>query len=42
MVSHAYVHRNPAMVYPLLAKPYTAKQLAQSIRDILDTDLLTD
>ena len=42
MVSHADDHRNPAMDYPLLAKPYTAKQLARSIRNILDTGQLTD
>jgi len=38
MVSHTDDHRKPAMEYPLLAKPYTAKQLATSIRTILDTD----
>ncbi len=42
MVSHADDHRKPVMDYPLLAKPYTAKQLAQSIRNILDTGQLTD
>jgi CheY-like chemotaxis protein len=38
---HADDHGNPAMDYPLLAKPYTAKQLAQSIRNILHTGQLT-
>ena len=47
MSSHADDHRISAMNYPLLAKPYTAKQLAQSVRnmldsDSLDTDQLTD
>jgi PAS domain S-box-containing protein len=42
MVSHVDDNRNPAMDYPLLAKPYIAQQLAQSIRSILDTGQLTD
>ena len=40
MSSHADDYRKPAMDFPLLAKPYTAKQLAQSIRNMLDTDQL--
>ncbi len=39
---HANDHRNPAMDYTLLTKPYTAQQLSQSIRNMLDTDQLTD
>ena len=42
MYSHADDEGIPAMDYPLLAKPYTAKQLAQSIRNILDTGQLAD
>ncbi|MCH8263118.1 MAG: PAS domain S-box protein [Proteobacteria bacterium] len=42
MYSYVDGRKNPAMDYPLLAKPYTAKQLAQSIRNILDTGQLTD
>ena len=38
MSSHADDYIKPVMDYPLLAKPYTAKQLARSIRNILDTD----
>jgi hypothetical protein len=40
MSSHADDPRKSAMDYPLLAKPYTAKQLAHSIRNMLDTDQL--
>jgi len=39
---HADDHRNPAMDYTLLTKPYTAQQLSHSIRNMLDTDQLTD
>ncbi len=42
MYFHADDHRNPVIDYPLLAKPYSAKQLAQSIRNILDTGQITD
>jgi PAS domain S-box-containing protein len=42
MVFHTEDDRNPAMDYPLLAKPYTAKQLAQSIRNMLDTGQLAN
>ncbi len=38
MSSHADDHRKSVIDYPLLAKPYTAKQLAQAIRNILDSD----
>jgi len=40
MYSHADDDRIPAMDYPLLAKPYTAQQLALSIRNMLDTGQL--
>jgi len=42
MYSHADDDGTPVMDYPLLAKPYTAKQLARSIRSILDTGQLID
>jgi PAS domain S-box-containing protein len=40
MYSHVDDHRIPNLGYPLLAKPYTTKQLAQSIRNVLDSDSL--
>jgi len=42
MYSHMDDHGIPVMDYPLLAKPYTAKQLARSIRNMLDTGQLSD
>lgn len=41
MEPHEDEYQNTAVDFPLLAKPYTAKQLAQSIRDILDSGKLS-
>ena len=42
MATHIDNHGDPVIGYPVLAKPYTAKKLVQSIRNILDTGQLPD